>query len=152
MSSNPRVMDPNINVRLCLECFKSGWLGNTGCWILLFLTSDLPESYLICVGFAQVKGKRDDTLSDSPLTLVNVVFLLCLVFPFQYPPPCWAIISVSRSDAVGFHNHFSARLLSWAVRYLAAAGLFEDVTGVEDPAQRQSVKAGKKTLWLCRSE
>lgn len=82
MSSNPRIMDNDINMMLCLECFKSGWLWNTGCWILLFLTSDLPESYLIRLGLAEVKEKRDDTLGD-PLMSVNVVFLLCVLFSYS---------------------------------------------------------------------
>lgn len=96
MSSNPRIMNCDINMRLCLECFKSGWLWNTGCWILLFLTSDLPESYLICPGLAQVKEKRDNTLGDCHLTSANVVFLFCVLFShssthllvgLQYPCP-----------------------------------------------------------------
>lgn len=79
MSSNPRMMNYDIHMRLCLECFKSGWLWNTGCRILLFLTSDLPESYLICLGLAEVKEKWDDSLGGCPLTSVDVVFLLCVL-------------------------------------------------------------------------
>lgn len=87
-----------------------------------------------------MKEKRDNTLGDCHLTSANVVFLLCVLF---FHSSTHLLVGLQYPCPILMQWDFTARLLTWAVWYLAA-GLFEDVTGVEAPAQRQSVKLGKR--------